>query len=118
MLPAKRKPAKSGVMKGPKREWPRHRSWVRKHMCCVPDCEQGPVQFAHVRSAANAGTGIKPHDAWGVSLCFVHHSEQHRTGDITFSEKHGINLLQLAFEFARKSPVSEVQEFSKEMVVL
>lgn len=118
MLPAKRKPYKSGIERAPKRSWPRHRNWVKKHMCCVPGCTNQNIDFAHVRSAVNSGTGLKPHDAWGISLCRECHEEQHRIGCITFSEYRQINLFRLAKEFASKSPVPEVREFSKTMVVL
>ena len=104
MLPARRKPFRSNILRGPKREWPRHRAWVRRHLCCVPGCEQGPIEFAHVRTAANAGKSLKPHDAHGISLCHAHHAEQHTKGHITFQKKYGIDMEQLAAEFARKSP--------------
>ena len=42
------------------------------------------VDFAHLRSSANAGTGQRPHDIFGVSLCRVHHDEQHRLGAEAF----------------------------------
>ena len=45
------------------------------------------IDFAHLRSAANAGTGLIPHDIFGVSLCRPHHDEQHRLGAEAFGKK-------------------------------
>jgi Putative HNHc nuclease len=84
--------------------WPRHRRWVRSHGCCVPECMAHQVEFAHLRSAANAGLAQKPHDIFGVSLCRTHHDEQHRIGATSFERKYGIDLWALAAEFARRSP--------------
>jgi hypothetical protein len=84
--------------------WPRHRRWVRSHGCCVPDCQAVAIDFAHLRSAANAGKGQRPHDSFGVSLCRLHHDEQHRIGVRAFGNKYGIDLWDLAAEFARRSP--------------
>jgi hypothetical protein len=110
MLPAKRKATKSTILKGPKREWPRHRAWVRKHLCCVPGCEQGPIEFAHVRDALHAGTGLKPPDWMGISLCSAHHREQHNTGVETFQKKYSLNCWKLAAEFAEKSTDLKMKE--------
>jgi hypothetical protein len=108
-LPPKRKPARSGIERAPQREWPRHRKFVRSHACSVPGCENGPIEFAHIRTAANAGTSIKPADWNGVSLCRDHHAETHR-GERTFEAKYKIDLKALAAEFARKSPDIAMRE--------
>jgi hypothetical protein len=47
---------------------------------------------------------LKPSDRWVISLCMFHHREQHRIGERTFGAKHGIDLVKLAGEFARRSP--------------
>lgn len=91
-LPPRRAVVKSGILREPKRRWPRHEAFVRRHQCCVPGCELGPTEFAHVRSAANAGTGLKPHSAHGISLCCYHHIEQHRIGQPAFEKRYGIDL--------------------------
>lgn len=114
MLPARKKPVRSNILRGPKREWPRHRRFVRSHQCCVPGCLQGPIEFAHVRTAANAGKSLKPHDAHAVSLCADHHREQHNRGVQTFERKYGIDLAKLADEFARKSPDQAMKDSLKE----
>lgn len=108
-LPARRKPLRSGIRREPKRKWPRHEKWVRGHTCSVPDCTGTPIEFAHVRSAANAGTGLKPHSAFGVSLCFAHHREQHNDGVETFQRRHKIDLFALAAAFVRASPDVEMR---------
>ncbi len=62
-----------------------------------------PIECAHVRRAFNSGTGMKPSDAYTVSLCSDHHAESHR-GERTFEQKYGLDLLALAEEFFRASP--------------
>jgi hypothetical protein len=46
----------------------------------------------------------KPSDAWTISLCFLHHMEQHQIGERQFERRHGIELRALAELFARRSP--------------
>lgn len=113
-LPRRRKVTKSGIERGPKREWPRHRAFVRRFGCSVPLCDTGaPIEFAHIRSAANAGTGLKPHDAFGVSLCSEHHREQHQIGQAEFERRYQIDLGKLAAEFVRASPDTAMKESLK-----
>lgn len=80
-----------------------HRDWVRGHYCSVPGCQLMPIEVAHVRRAANSGKGMKPSDAFTLSLCMEHHAEQHR-GEKTFEKKHGFSCMAKAQEFYRKSP--------------
>jgi hypothetical protein len=108
-LPDRLKRPKMGLRVPAQKIWPRHRRWVKAHGCCVPDCRDASVDFAHLRSAANAGKDQKPHDIFGVSLCRVHHDEQHRTGADAFSKKYKIDLWALAAEFARRSPDWEMR---------
>jgi hypothetical protein len=89
--------------------WSRHRRWVKSHGCCVPGCHALRVDFAHLRSAANAGKDQTPHDVFGVSLCRTHHVEQHAIGVDAFDNKYGIDLWALAAEFARRSPDWEMR---------
>ena len=103
-LPDRLKRSKLGVRTPLQKVWPRHRRWVKAHGCCVPGCLARHVDFAHLRSAANAGAGQRPHDIFGVSLCRTHHDEQHRIGAEAFSDKHKIDLWAVAAEFARRSP--------------
>jgi hypothetical protein len=93
-----------GVQEPIQKIWPRHRRWVKAHGCCVPGCTAQNTDFAHLRSAANSGTGQMSHDIFGVSLCRAHHDEQHRIGALSFCKKYKIDLWALAAEFARRSP--------------
>lgn len=109
----------SGILRAPRRDWPRHRKFIRAHSCVVTlakiidECE-GPIECAHVRlGAKNNGKGIKPHDAHCISLCFRHHKESHTIGETTFANKYGLNLQDLAAQFAAISPVEEVREYGK-----
>jgi hypothetical protein len=103
-LPNKLKQPRMGVRLPVQKIWPRHRRWVKSHGCCVPDCHTSSVDFAHLRSARNAGKGQTPHDIFGISLCRIHHDEQHRLGADAFGRKYQIDLCALAAEFARRSP--------------
>ena len=108
-LPDRLKRPRMGVRVTLQKIWPRHRRWVRSHGCCVPGCHAVGVDFAHLRSAVNAGKSQKPHDMYGVSLCRLHHDEQHRIGSDAFGKKYGIDLWGLAAEFARRSPDREMR---------
>lgn len=109
-LPPKRKPQRSGILRESPRKWPRHEAFVRRHACSVPGCDRAPVEFAHIRSAANSGTGLKPHSAFGISLCHYHHALQHAVGQREFEKRYRINLEQLAAEFVRASPDRAMRE--------
>lgn len=86
------------------RSCPAHRAWVRKHHCSVPGCLALPIECAHVRRGTDGGTGLKPSDHWVVSLCSVHHMEQHRRGERTFEKTYDLDLKKIAEIFARRSP--------------
>jgi hypothetical protein len=83
---------------------PAHRAWVRRHRCCVPGCLNTQIECAHVRTGTDGGLALKPSDRWAISLCRNHHQEQHRVGERAFERRYGIDLYELALEFARKSP--------------
>lgn len=73
-----------------------------------------PIEVSHIRTAANAGTGLKPHDASAVPMCggfgpLAHHAEYHRIGHDSFEKKHGVNLKAQAAEFTRRSPDAEMR---------
>ena len=100
-LPAVLKRVKSGKVS---RDFPAHRAWVRKHGCSVPACHHLPIECAHVRRGTDGGIGLKPSDAWCISLCSQHHAEQHRIGEMAFEKCYGVDLVALAKEFKRRSP--------------
>jgi hypothetical protein len=86
-----------------------HCSFVRSHECCVPGCRERPIEVAHVRRGSGAGVGQKPDDWNTISLCGGiggHHSEQHRLGEASFENRHGIDMRELADKFAQASPRS------------
>ncbi len=80
-----------------------HRDWVRSHKCCVPGCEQMPIEVAHVNSAATRGIGMKSSDALMISLCRAHHQVSHQ-GQLSFEARYGISLIALARSFYLASP--------------
>jgi hypothetical protein len=86
------------------RNCPAHRAWVRSHHCCVRGCSERPVECAHIRHGTDGALGKKPSDRWTISLCWLHHREQHDLGEASFEEKHDLDLFSLAIEFTRRSP--------------
>ena len=112
-LPPRRKRQRSGIEREPPRSFPAHRAWVRKHACSIKGCQGGPIEFAHLRTAANSGTGLKPSDLNGLSLCRTHHRIGHEIGHDAMARENGMTLEQLhkiAFEFARRSPDRKLRE--------
>jgi hypothetical protein len=83
---------------------PAHRAWVRRHQCSIPRCQRLPIECAHVRTGSDGGTALKPADCWLISLCRYHHAEQHRVGEASFAARYGLDLIELAREFASRSP--------------
>lgn len=73
-------------------------------MCCVPGCDVRPIEAAHVRLGTDAGMGQKPGDQWAISLCSIHHHEQHAIGEFSFAKAYKIDMKAIAQEFAAKSP--------------
>lgn len=101
MLPAKHK-----IESTREKRWrcPSHLAWVRKHKCCVPDCDWMPIEACHVRTGTDGGTGMKPSDNWVISLCQFHHRRQHQLGEPEFEQTFGLDMKELAQEFFAKSP--------------
>jgi hypothetical protein len=114
ILPPRRKPVKSGIERAPERVFRYHEKWVRGHACCVRECQQTHIEVHHVRSAATAGTALKPPSWRTVSLCSAHHSQLHAIGIDTFQRTYGIDLAALAGEFARRSPDVTMREAMRE----
>jgi len=83
---------------------PSHCNFVRSHECSVPGCAGRPIEVAHLRVGSDAGTSRKPSDWFTISLCRLHHSEQHCLGEKTFAERHQIDLHALAKAFCDASP--------------
>ncbi len=96
-----RRIVKSGKADTGKRS-PAHRAWVRGFACCACGSTAN-IECAHVRRAANAGTSMKPSDAYTVSLCRDCHAESHR-GEQTFEQARKVDLMALARSFFEQSP--------------
>ena len=92
-----------------------HQEWIRGLACIVPGCRRSPCQFCHVRSAANSGTGLKPHDSFGVPMCEAHHMEQHRIGQQAFQKRHHIDLFLTAAARFRNSPDTKMKEVLRDV---
>ena len=85
------------------RSCPAHRACVRRHHCSVPGGDILPVDYAHVRKGTNGGTDLKPSDSWTISLCRLHHAEQHQIGESAFEIRYSLDLIAISEEFARRS---------------
>jgi|TARA_Y100000310_G_scaffold90877_1_gene88171 hypothetical protein len=104
-----------------KRQFPRHRKWVRGFSCSIQGCpNSSPIEAAHVtlplpkgKGHLKGGTGQKWHDAMCISLCHDHHMIQHAEGWVSFEKSMGRDAVELAFEFASKSPVQEIRDAVK-----
>lgn len=60
----------------------KHLKFVRTLPCLK--CRKAPSEAAHIRTAANSGTGLKPPDWHVVPLCSQHHRIQHQIGQLSF----------------------------------
>jgi hypothetical protein len=102
---AERGPRVVTVEKPDDRKNPAHLGWLRTLPCTVKGwpCSK-EIHAHHIRTAATAGTGIKPPDADAVPLCSTHHDEGHRHGWETFQNKYQINLRGRAAALAAHSP--------------
>lgn len=118
MLPQRKPKVRSGIERAPRREWPKHRQWLRGFQCVVPGCDNRQIECCHVRITdgpdTGAGIGQKPHDAFTVPMCSQHHDQSHNVGTATFERMYRVNLLALAREFASRSPDIAMKEAMKE----
>lgn len=110
MLRSGKKRERSGIQRGPRREWPAHVAWIKTLRCCIPDCYNRNIDPAHLRTAANSGTGLKPPDWYLTPLCHSHHIEAHQYGHDTLAETHGIDLFAIAADLAARSPDTAMKE--------
>lgn len=89
---------------------PQHRAFIRSQRCLIDNADcAGRLDPHHVRTAANAGAGMRPPDWFCVPLCRYHHNEGEgilRTdrGWEAFERKYGIDLLEAAARYAARSP--------------
>lgn len=81
-----------------------HCNFVRSHKCSYPDCDDMPIEVAHVRIGSGAGMAQKPDDWRTVSLCRHHHSEQHMLGERSFWHAARIDVEELIKAFINASP--------------
>lgn len=124
MLPARKPRPRSGIARAPRRDWPRHEAFVRRHECSNPQCPthgdpHAVIEFAHLSyglpAEDSAGKGMKAHSAWGISLCEDCHRQAHQRGHRTCFTVWGINPHKLAVEFARTSPIPDIREKASRM---
>ena len=104
MLPRKTKKLKMGVREQERLVYPTHRAFVKRHSCSCSGCDRQPIDFAHLRTAANSGIGRKPKDSFGISLCRYHHDRAHSIGHDAVARENGTTLeewFKLADEFSR-----------------
>jgi hypothetical protein len=108
MLPTKKALAKKARQAADPDHSPKHMAWIRRTFVCAAwksgECE-GPNHAHHVRTAATAGTGLRPSDFDTVPLCAHHHHLLHDVlGPGPFEEKYEVNLMAEAKKLAAASP--------------
>jgi Putative HNHc nuclease len=114
-MPKRRKPIKTGIRRGPKREWLKHQKYVRGFECSVSGCPCRDIEFAHARLGAQLnGMRIKPPDWYGLPLCGAHHREQHDDGEDTFRRRYHLDMIRVALDLARQSPDMAMREEMRE----
>lgn len=93
------------------RVWPIHREWIRS-LRCVSCRRPPPSDPHHVRTAANSGVAIKPHDWFLIPLCHTHHLEYHRLGRGRFEQEYlnGCDAVRAALAFAELSPDDSMRQ--------
>ena len=73
----------------------RHLAFVRQ-LPCVACGKAAPSEAAHVRTATDGGTAMKPGDRYAVPLCTACHARQHRIGELSFWSARRIDPLNVA----------------------
>lgn len=68
------------------------RQWIKTLSCYINGCLNRDINPAHIRTAANSGTGIKPDDKYLIPLCRTHHQYQHNHGYTDLLKLNGLNL--------------------------
>lgn len=94
---------------------PRHRTWVKKHLCIAyhfGDC-RGRIACCHARDIAPRGHGgNKPSDEWTFSACDKHHAESEKR-EQAWGDENGIDVRSICLEFAAKSPDKAIRDAAK-----
>ena len=90
------------------RTFPAHLAWLRKRPCLVADkpghsCS-GRMEAHHVNEGHQRGMGQRAPDYMAVPVCSAAHRAIHDAGHKTWQLRHGVNLLDAAAEYARRSP--------------
>lgn len=107
-LPPKRTRPRSGIVRGPRRDFPTHEAFVRRHQCAMPCCPytDDPVECAHIGPTGTAGEGIKAASWWTTSWCRTHHRLAHLRGHETACREAGTTLdaqRQIAIAYAKNT---------------
>jgi hypothetical protein len=85
-----------------------HLAYVGSLPCCIPDCEEGPVQVHHLTHVQPKARGLKASDVFTVPLCLRHHLGQggvHTYGrEGAWWAAHGVDPVKLAARLWAESP--------------
>lgn len=109
-LPRKRARVRMGVREPVRIIFRRHRRHAKSFGCAVPGCKTWPIDFAHGRTAANAGKAQTPHDAFGIGYCRAHHREEHAKGEAHMRRKYGVDRWKLAAYYVKTSPDHQIRQ--------
>jgi hypothetical protein len=121
-LPKRRERPRSGILRAPPREFPRHRRYIRSLECVCANgppgpfraaC-RGPVHCCHVRIGTDGGSAQKPSDWWTFPACERHHVYQHYVGERQFEGRYELDLKAVALALARRSPDLPMRQAMRE----
>jgi hypothetical protein len=86
------------------KRFPRHLRWVRSLPCILDGRHEcGGVIEAHHVNETGHGMGVKGPDFEVIPCCSTAHESIH-SGVLSFQKKWGINLVEAAAEYAKRSP--------------
>lgn len=113
----KRERSRSGIRRAPQRDWPSHRTYVRKFECLfrhLGGCDS-PARCCHLSEGLDAGeqkvgTNLKVHDKNTWPGCDHHHTAAHSIGHLAYAAAHGVDLFAEIAKIQRGSPCRRAWE--------
>ena len=97
-----------------RRDFPKHRAFIKAQPCCVRGCYNLPVDPAHLRSVTKDGAGLTPADFYCVPLCRMHHTQAHEMQHDKFADLYRLDLWGLSRELVARSPDQKMKEHMEE----
>ena len=76
------------------RDFPRHLKWVGSRACCVPRCENRPIEVVFVGDS----------DRYALPMCGAHAHHYREIGQAECERVYGIKMIALTTELIKRSP--------------